>query len=161
MGISFGPINSGLPKDIVQQLMAAERAPVQKMEMRKANIQAKKALVNELAKLTTAARDAIGVNNNRVGFRELKVSTNEDIAKVTLDKNVATPGTHTLEVLELAQKSAAMSVGVQDKDKTYLGVGYFQFDLPSGETRKVYIDAAHSNLTGLASLINQNAHLGL
>ncbi|MBP5295928.1 MAG: flagellar filament capping protein FliD [Bacteriovoracaceae bacterium] len=161
MGIAFGPINSGLPKDIVQQLMAAERAPIQKMEARKANIQAKKELVNELNRLTTEVRDIVASNNNRIGFSELKVLTNDDLAKVSVDKNVAVPGVHTMEIVKLAQKSSAMSVGLADKDKTYLGVGYFQYELPSGETRKIYVDRDHATLTGLATLINQNQQLGL
>ncbi len=45
MGISFGPINSGLPKDIVQQLIQAERIPIDQLNAHKAEWLEKKKLV--------------------------------------------------------------------------------------------------------------------
>ena len=53
MGISFGSIGTGLPKDIVQQIMAAERLSVKKLEERKVKIDEKAALVNQLSGLVS------------------------------------------------------------------------------------------------------------
>ena len=75
---------------------------------------------------------------------------------MTADKNIAEPGKYSLEVLELAQKSSAMSNGVEDKDKTYLGVGYMRVKLPNGDKKEIYIDEENANLTGVAKLINRN-----
>ena len=43
MGIAFGSIGTGLPKDIVQQIMAAEKISLNKLEERKDKVNAKKA----------------------------------------------------------------------------------------------------------------------
>ena len=59
MGISFGSINSGLPKDIVQQIVEAEKIPLKQMEGRKGKIEDKKALVGQLITLVENMRGEI------------------------------------------------------------------------------------------------------
>jgi flagellar hook-associated protein 2 len=92
----------------------------------------------------------------------MKVNTgdNPNIG-VTTDKNVADPGKYNLEVIQLAGKSSAISNGVEDKDKTYIGVGYIKAVLPNGESKEIYVDEEHSSLTGIAKLINSDQSLGL
>ena len=160
MGISFGSINTGLPKDIVQQIITAEKIPIEKLENRKGKVEAKQELLNDLIKRMENLRGTIYANKGERSFRELsqKIS-DESVLNLTLDKNIATPGTYQIEVMQLAQKSSAISNGVADKDKTYIGVGYLQDELPNGEVKDVYIDAEHSSLSGLAKLINQNPEI--
>lgn len=161
MGISFGSINSGLPKDIVQQILKAEEIPMKKMEEKKGKIQDKKNLVDELTKKVEAMRGSIFANKSSQSFRELLVKVSGNGIDASLDKNVAKPGSYQIEVLQLAQKSSAISNGVEDKDKTYLGVGYLQYELPNGDTKEVYIDADHSSLSGIAKLINGDDENGM
>lgn len=162
MGISFGSINSGLPKDIVQQIVEAEKVPLQQMEVRKAKINDKKALVTQLTGLVDSMRGEVLKNKNARSLRELAVSTggSKNIA-VTADKNVADPGKYQLEVLSLAQKSSAISNGVEDKDKTYVGVGYIRVNLPNGDEKEIYVDQEHATLSGIAKLINGDQELGM
>lgn len=162
MGISFGSINSGLPKDIVQQIVEAEKIPIQQMEARKGKINDKKALVQQLTTLMENMRGEVLKNKNARSLRELAVNTgdNKNIT-VTADKNIADPGKYQLEVLELAQKSSAISNGVEDKDKTYIGVGYIKAVLPNGDSKEIYVDEAHANLSGVAKLINGDPDLGM
>ncbi len=162
MGISFGSINSGLPKDIVQQIVEAEKIPLKQMEARKGKIEDKKALVGQLITLVESMRGEILKNKGARSLREMKVNTgdNPNIA-VSADKNVADPGKYNLEVIQLASKSSAISNGVEDKDKTYLGVGYIKAVLPNGETKEIYVDEENANLTGIAKLINADTNLGL
>lgn len=162
MGISFGSINSGLPKDIVQQIVEAEKIPLKQMEARKTKIEDKKALVSQLITLVENMRGEILKNKGARSLREMKVDTggNTNVA-VTADKNVANPGEYNLEVLQLASKASAISNGVEDKDKTYLGVGYIQAVLPNGDTKEIYVDQEHSSLNGIAKLINEDTSLGM
>ncbi len=162
MGISFGSINSGLPKDIVQQIVEAEKIPVRQMEDRKAKFEDKKALMGQLISLVENMRGEILKNKGTRSLRELAINTgdNKDIA-VTADKNVAEPANYNLEVLQLAQKSSALSNGVEDKDKTYLGVGYIKVNLANGDTKEIYVDQENANLTGIAKLINGDPSLGM
>lgn len=161
MGIAFGSINSGLPKDIVQQIIAAEKIPLQKMETRKGKIENKKSLLADLTKRVENLRGDIFANKSARSFRELAVNVSGDGVDVSVDKNIAEPGVYQIEVLQLAQKSSAISNGVEDKDNTYLGVGYLQYELPNGETKEVYIDQDSSSLTGIAKLINKDSDNGM
>jgi flagellar hook-associated protein 2 len=161
LAISFGSINTGLPKDIVQQLVNAEKIPLQQMEARKAKIQDKQKLIGELIKLTEDMRTEISKNAKATNFRELKVLTNNELVDVIVDKNIAQPGTHRLEITQLAQKSSALSSGFEDKDNSYVGVGYIQYSLPNGDTRELYVDSENASLQGVANLINRNPQSGL
>lgn len=161
MGISFGSINSGLPKDIVQQIMQGERVPLKKMEERKEKVNSKMALLKDLTSRMEKLRGTIYANKSSRSFRELEVKTSGDGITATVDKNLAEPGNYSIEVLQLAQKSSAISNGIEDKDKTYLGVGYLQYELPNGDVKDVYIDSENSNLTGIAKLINKDSNNGM
>ncbi len=161
MGISFGSINTGLPKDIVKQIMNAERIPLKKMEDRKGKIEAKKALVSELQTLMNDMKSNILANGNARSLKELKVDTNNNLVDVTIDKNIANPANYQFEVVNLAQKTSALSVGVPDKDETYVGVGYIQYFLPDGDSRELYIDSENSTLSGIAKLINKDSENGM
>ena len=162
MGISFGSINSGLPKDIVQQIVEAEKIPIKQMEGRKGKIEDKKALVGQLMTLVEGMRGEILKNKGARSLREMKVNTGDSPnISVTTDKNVAEPGKYNIEVIQLAGKSSAISNGVEDKDKTYVGVGYIKAILPDGETKEIYVDEENANLTGIAKLINADASLGM
>jgi flagellar hook-associated protein 2 len=162
LGISFGSINSGLPKDIVQQIVEAEKIPIKQMEARKGKFEDKQALVSQLTQLVEAMRGEILKNKGSRSLRELAVNTDgsKNIA-VTADKNVAETGKHNLEVMQLAQKSSTISNGVEDKDKTYIGVGYIKAILPNGEVKEIYVDEEHATLSGIAKLINGNKDLGM
>ena len=161
MGIAFGSISTGLPKDIVKQIMTAEQVPVQNMEKQKSKIQEKKGLVDQLAKLTEEIRGSLAINANARALREFKIDTNNEIIGVTADKNKAIPGSYQFEVMQLAQKSSAMSTGFEDKDESYVGVGYIQYKLPNGETKDIYVDSDNSSLTAIAKLINKNSDMGV
>lgn len=161
LGISFGSINSGLPKDIVQQIVAAEKIPIQQMEARKGKIESKKSLLQELTTLVENMKGDIQSNKGARSLRELKVNGGADHIEITTDKNIAEPGKYSLEVMDLAQKSSAITNGVEDKDKTYVGVGYITAVLPNGEEREIYIDEEHATLTGIAKVINGDPELGI
>ena len=161
MGISFGSINTGLPKDIVKQIIAAEKIPIQKMENRKEKINEKKGLVQELITRMESIRKNLSKNSNARSLRELKVHANDEIVDITADKNIATPGNYQMEVVQLAQKSSAMSSGFEDPDESYIGVGFIQYTLPSGEVKDIYIDSENSSLNAIKKLINSDTSNGL
>lgn len=158
MSISFGSINTGLPKDIVQRLMQAERIPVGKMEQRKAKMLEKAGLVDNLSKLVEGLKAGVDANNSSRSLREVKVETKEDIIDVSLDKNAAMPGTHQIEVVSLAQSASAMTNGFEDPDESYVGVGYIKYTLPSGDEEEIFIGQDESSLNGIAKKINQSGN---
>lgn len=161
MGIAFGSINTGLPKDIVQQIMKAERIPLTGMETRKTKEDSKKKLVEELSGLVEGIRGHLAQNATARSLRELKHDGRDDIVGVTLDKAVALPGTYQVEVMQLAQKSSAMTSGFEDPDESYIGVGYIKYQLPNGENKEVYVDSDNASLRKVAKLINRDVASGL
>jgi len=158
LAISFGSINTGLPKDIVQRLMQAERIPVQKMEQRKAKMVEKGALVDQLSQLVEKVKGSVDANNSTRSLKEIMVETKEDIIDIKVDKNVVIPGTHQIEVISLAQSASAMTNGFSDPDDSYVGVGYIKYDLPNGEQEEVFIGQGDSSLNGIAKKINQTSN---
>jgi flagellar hook-associated protein 2 len=161
LGISFGSINTGLPKDIVKQIVAAEKIPLQKMEARKEKIKNKKKLVQELIDMMKNVKTNLNNNASARSLRELKVDTNSDLVDVAFDKNKVNPGNYRFEVVRLAQKSSAVSSGFSSKDDTYTGVGFIQYFMPNGDSREIYIDENNATLQGIANLINKDADNGL
>ncbi len=141
--------------------MSAEQIPIQNMEKQKSKISDKKGLVDQLLKMAEEVRGNLALNANARALRELKVDTNNDIVGVTTDKNRAIPGNYQFEVTSLAQKSSAMSTGFEDKDNSYVGVGFIQYTLPSGETKDIYVDSDNASLSGIAKLINKDSSLGV
>jgi flagellar hook-associated protein 2 len=64
-------------------------------------------------------------------------------------------GNWNVEVIELAQKAAAITNGFPDKDKTQIGVGYFRFETPNG-SKDIYINGENNTLEGAANAINRS-----
>ncbi len=161
MGISLGSINTGLPKDIVKQIIDAEKVPIKKMQERKSKVEEKKGLIKELTELVQSVKKNLINNSNARSLTELKVDTNNELVDVNVDKNIAGSGNYQFEIVQLAQKSSALSSGFEDPEKSYTGVGFIQYELPNGETRDLYVDSDNASLKGIAQLINRNIENGM
>jgi len=161
LGISFGSINTGLPKNIVEQIISAEKIPLQKMQVKKTKIKEKEGLVNELKGYVENLRKKVLKNSNYRDFGEVKISTDEDMVSVMADKKVAKPGEYRFEVKRLAQKSSALTSGFPDRNKSYVGVGFVEYFLPDGKNYSMFIDTGDATLDGVAKLINDDKGNGL
>ena len=154
MAIAFGSINTGLPKDIVQQIMKAERISVDQMQERKGKINEKKGLVVKLEDLVKQLRETLIQNANERSLLEFKVDTDNELIDVSVDKNAVAPGSYRFEVVRLAQRSSAISSGFADKDDSYIGVGFIKYSTLDGGEKELYIDSDNASLSGVARLIN-------
>jgi flagellar hook-associated protein 2 len=161
-GITLGSINTGLPPDIVQRLVDAERQPIQQLEAKKANEETKLKLVQDLLTRISGVGAGVSDLNRFKKFRDLIAGVGRpDLMDVAVDKNLAETGTYQIEVLQLAGRSSMMSNGFEDPDETEVGVGYFSYTLPNGETKEVYVSDEDSTLSGMAKLINRQKGLNL
>lgn len=159
-GISFGSINTGLPPNIVEQLMEAERIPVKNLEVQKQKSEAKLKLVDELQTKVSDIRKGLSELAGTRGFSDIKLlSGDPNVIQGTVDPASYQPGSWNVEVVQLAQKAAAVTNGFPDKDRTEVGVGYMRFETPEGN-RDVYINASNNTLEGVAKTIN-NAKVGV
>jgi flagellar hook-associated protein 2 len=151
---------SGLPPNIVEQLMDAERIPVKTMEAQKTKTEDKVKLVTELETKISEITKNLGELTGTKGFSDKKMTSGDpNIVDGSLDPATAVPGDYSLEVIQLAEKPAAISTGFPDKDKTQMGVGYIKFQTPEG-LKEVYINGSNSTLDGVAKQINSE-NLGL
>ncbi len=158
--ISFGGLSSGLPPNLVDNLIEAERMPIQNLEIRKGKTQSKLDLVNTLSEKVSKLTESIGTLASTRGFNDIKLlSGDPNIVQGVVDPGFAIPGSYNIEVLQLAQKAAAVTNGFPDRDRTQLGVGYFKFETPRGSV-DVYINGSNNTLEGAVNAIN-SANVGV
>lgn len=159
-GIRISGMASGLPPNIVEQLMDAERIPVKTMEAQRAKNEDKMKLVTELETKVNDIQKNLTELTSTKGFSDKKMTSGDaNIVDGTIDPASAVPGDYALEVMQLAEKPAAISNGFPDKDKAKMGVGYIKFQTPSGN-KEIYISGGDSTLDGVANQINQQ-NIGL
>lgn len=160
MGFRITGMASGLPPNIVEQMIEAERIPVKQMEMKRAEDEDKLKLISDLSDKITSIPKAV---DELVGIRGFKNNTfntgDESIISGVVDPEIATPGNWQIEVLQLAKKAGVKTRGFPDRDKTLAGAGYLKFNTPEGD-KDIYIARKDSTLDGIAMAINR-AQIGL
>tara|TARA_Y100001958_G_scaffold158646_1_gene157181 strand:+ start:3174 stop:4550 length:1377 start_codon:yes stop_codon:yes gene_type:complete len=154
--ISFGGMASGLPPNIVDQLMEAERIPIKKMEGNKGKQENRLKLVTDLETKLKGILGSVSELASTRGFRDMKLSSgDENIVSGSVDADSSVTGSWNVEVIELASKASVVTNGFPDKNQTQIGTGYFKFDTPDG-TREVYINSSNNTLEKVAETINQS-----
>ena len=160
MPISFGGINTGLPANIVEQMMEVEKLPIKTLEATKGKSEARMKLVTELETKVTDIRKGLSELANVRGFTDVKLNSGDPtIVNGTVDPNNYVAGNWNVEVMSLAEKASAVTNGFPDKDKTQVGTGYMRFKTAAGE-KDVYIKGDSNTLEGVSKAINQ-AHVGI
>lgn len=159
-GIRITGMASGLPPDIVDQLMNAEKIPLKSLGDKKTKLQDTEKLVNELeTKVSDINKNLAELTSTR-GFLDMKLlSGDPNIIDGSVDPGAVVTGDYAVEVLQLAQKPGALSNGFADRNETQVGVGYMKFKTHDG-VKEVYIHPKNSTLDGIAETIN-NAGYGL
>nr|HMN68372.1 flagellar cap protein FliD N-terminal domain-containing protein [Bdellovibrionales bacterium] len=154
--ISFGGLASGLPPNIVEQLVEVEKIPIKNIENNKGKQENRLKLVTELESKLSGVTGTLGALASTKGFSDIKLASGDpNIISGVVDPNSAVNGNWNVEVLELAQKAAAITNGFPDKDKSQVGIGYFRFETPDG-SKEIYINGENNTLEGVASVINSS-----
>lgn len=154
--IRFTGMASGLPPNIVEQIMEAERIPVKQMEIKKSGDEEKLKLVGELESKITEIPKSLSELVGIRGFQNNKLMSGDpNIVNGTIDPEAAMPGSWQVEVKQLAQKPGALTNGFPDRDQTQIGTGYIKFDTAEG-TKEVYVNSSNNTLDGVASAINRS-----
>ena len=151
LGIGSGVLTS----DLVDQLVAAERAPTENRLTQKT--QQSEAMLSAYGKLRSA------ITELRLPMRQLSsadnlkafsaTSSNEDIG-VSVDSTKANRGSYSLEVTSLATAQALASKDVfADRDTAPVGEGTLTLSV-GDRTKEITIDSSNNSLQGLANAIN-------
>lgn len=158
--IRISGLASGLPANLVDQVIEAERIPIKTLQEQKTKIEDRVKLVTDLeTKVNDISKNLATIIGSK-GFTDRKLNSSfPDIISGALDAEKAETGEWSIEVLQLAGKPSVVTNGIPDKDKTTLGVGYLKFDTPEGE-KEVYISEDNSTLDKIAESIN-NASVGV
>ena len=159
-GIRISGLASGLPPNLVDQVIEAERMPLKTIQDSKAKVEDKVKLVSDLETKINDINKSLGVIVGAKGFVDKKFSSGfPDVIEGTIDPEIADAGEWTVEVLQLATKPSVVTNGFPDKDKTTMGVGYINFETMDGP-KEVYITEENSTLDKIASSIN-DANIGI
>lgn len=159
-GIRITGMASGLPPNIVDQLVEAERIPLKQIEVKKTKQEDNLKLVTDLETKVGEINKNLTELTNTKGFVDTQlVSGDPNVIDGSVDPGTVVNGEYSLEVMQLAQKPGAMSNGFPDKDKTQMGVGYLKFQTSDG-VKEVYINGKNSTLSGVANQIN-SANIGM
>ena len=151
---------SGLPPNIVEQLIEAEKIPIKNIEEKKGKQESRLKLVSDLESKLSALTGSLSTLSGTKGFKDIQLNSGDpNIIQGTVDPEVAPKGSWNVEVVRMANKAAALTNGFPDKNKTEIGVGYFRFETPEGN-KEVYINGSTSTLEGAAAAIN-NANVGV
>lgn len=154
--IRLSGMASGLPPNIVDTIMDAERIPLKQMESKKADEDSKLQLVNDLETKVTGITKTLSELVGTRGFTNNKLTSGDaNIVDGKVDPEKVVVGDYQVEVVRLAQKPGAITNGFPDKDKTQLGVGYVRLDTPGGR-KEVYLNPSNNTLDGAANAINQS-----
>lgn len=154
VAIRISGLASGLPPNLVDQVIEAERVPIKTLQDQKAKIEDKVKLVTDLETKVSDINKNLSTIVGASGFVDRKLNSSfPDIINGTLDAEKATVGEWNVEVLQLAGKPSVVSNAIPDKDKTTLGVGYLKFDTANGP-KEVYISEDNSTLEKIAETIN-------
>lgn len=149
---------SGLPPNIVDQIMDAERIPVKQMEQKKSLDEDKLKLVQDLESKIMEIPKTLNELVSTRGFQNNKlISGDPNVLGGVIDPDSATTGAWQVEVKQLAQRPGAMSNGFPDKDTTQIGTGYIKFETSEG-TKEVYINSGNSTLDQVAGTINGSGY---
>jgi len=153
LGIGSGVLTS----DLVDQLVAAERAPTENRLTRKT--EQSQAMLSAYGKLRSA------ITELRLPMRQLSApdnlkafsanSSNQDIG-VSVDSTKANRGTYSVEVTSLAGAQALASRDVfADRDATSVGQGALTLSV-GDKTTSITVDSSNDTLQGLANAINDS-----
>ncbi len=153
--IRFGGLASGLPPNIVDQIMASERIPIQNMESKKESVNAKMTLVGDLESRLRKVGDSMKEIVGSGGFKDYSLEFSRDgILAGSVDPETAQKGSWSLEVLKMPKNAGRMTNGFPDDKKTQVGVGYLKFETPE-EDHEVYINDSNNTLQGVARAVNE------
>nr|WP_320050123.1 flagellar filament capping protein FliD [uncultured Desulfuromonas sp.] len=147
--ITFSGLATGLDTDdIVSELMALERAPLDRLEAQKETEATRLAAFKQLDTRLDALRDAVGDLNITSEVRTSSINLSSEDA-LTASSNGAASGSYDVSVVQLAQMQKSVSVGVSSDTVAGLGTGTFTV---AGET--ITVDESNNSLQGLAEAIN-------
>ncbi len=150
--ITFGGLATGLPTDdIIEQLIAVERLPIDRLEAQKVDESERLGAYKQLDTRLKDLRDAVAAMNitSEVRAGSVQLSSEENL---TATSTGGTSGSFDVAVVQLAQVQKSVSSGYSSSTDSVLGTGTITI---GSET--INITSDNNSLQGLADAINARA----
>ncbi len=147
----------GQYKQMIQEIIHAERKPIRDLEAKKVKEQTKLQLFQKFKGHFNETQKSLSELSNFNKFKEFTVDLGDgkELASVTIDKEKAKPGFYEIEIEELAKRSAIISNAFESPDEPVMGVGYVVVGTEDG-SHEIFVDENSASLRGIASKINDN-----
>lgn len=156
MSISFGGLATGLDTNaIVDQLMALERRPIERMAQDKTWLNARLAAFTAFDTNLSGFLASIENLGSSEDLRQKQVTAaNEDFFSVSAEVD-ALPGTsYQVEVQSLAQVEKEVSQGYADKNSQNFGAGELVLTVGENDPVTINVDGENNSLEGIMQAIN-------
>jgi flagellar hook-associated protein 2 len=153
MPIRMPGVGGGFDPKLVEQLIEAEKIPVESAKKRKEQYTVQKKEVDKLNGLLSDLDSTLAGMKSRSQFFKMKVeSSHPDILDGTCQTD-ALAGSYEFEVRGMARADKQLAIGFPDKDKTNVGFGYMQIEREDMTPAEVTIEPG-STLSDVARQIN-------
>jgi flagellar hook-associated protein 2 len=139
--------------EIINKLLQVERAPVQQLQARKADADARLAAWRAINSRLATLEDRAGVLARSLTYQAAKATTSDTRVAVASATPGAPPGTYTLTVNRLASAHQLSTDTFADKDALVFGTGTLTVTV-NGSSTDVTIADGQNSLSGLAAAIN-------
>lgn len=152
---SLGAGSGIFSADLVDQLVNAERQPIEfRLNQREAEAETKISAFGAIKSALEALQESIGALSTSEGLKSLNgESSNTAVANVSVDSSIASRGSYSLNVTQLAERQSLASGVFADKDTTAVGTGTLTLNV-GGVSTDVTVDNSNNTLQGLADAIN-------
>ena len=158
MPISINGLVTGLDTEsIVQGLLEIQQQQIDRMNVRKADIQLKQTAFRSVESKMLSLRADTGVlaRNSNNPLTRLSVTPSDETAVSATASSSAIAGVYRLTVNTTAQAHQVASQGFADAESE-ITQGTFDIRLGSGDVKSITIDGNNNSLTGLATAINSS-----
>lgn len=153
------PGMSGIDPKMVDNLVAAEKIPVEQAKKRREKIVEEKAEVEKLGKMLSELESSVMGLKSKGDFYKLKVeSSHPDILEGAIE-GIAQLGSYEFEVRGMARNEKELAFGFPDKDQTSVGFGYMEIEREGMENAEIVVEPG-ATLQDVAQQIN-DAELGV
>ena len=158
MAISSAGIGSGLDvAKIVEQMVAAEKSPLKKLEVRAEGIKTQISAYGEIKSLTSELGDIVSKLTRDSAWNGVNISSSNSTIS-GLMTGIAMPGVYNIKVTSLAQAQTTVVGGADAvalaKDEPMGAAGKISLKLGSNEAVEINI-AAGDTLTKIAAKVNE------
>jgi len=150
-------LGSGLDiKSIVEQLVAAERAPqANRLTKRESTANEELSSLGKLKSALAGFKDALAKLTDAATFQGRTVKVGDDKVLTAAANATSLPGNYSVEVINLATAQRLRSIGFGDAI-TAIGTGTLAITV-NGQTANIVIDSAASSLNDIRDAINGSA----